>query len=447
MVRFKSSLWGAALVIAMPLDVAPLASGLYEQPPIRYSATTPSNAVQRLEERLVQGDFVLPASDRDALAGLLRELQLPIESQLLVFSKTSLQRNRIGPRTPRAIYFSDECYVGWVPGGLVEVAIIDRHLGPVFYAFDPRPTEAAAGSPRFKRDAQCLSCHGGSLVRGIPGVLARSVFPDAAGEPLLQHGSVLVDYRTTFEERWGGWYVTGQHGTARHRGNTVAQDRQGELLVDLVSGANSTNLATFFDARPYLADTSDIVALLVFEHQIAVHAALVRARFDCLRLMAYQANLQRELKEPVTEEPVWDSVKRVVDNAARDVVDALLFKDEAALPAGLQGANEFRRVFEGKAPRTSAGDSLRALSLEGRLFQNRCSYLIHSELFRQLPRPLLARIHHHLGTALVTTPAPQRYAYLAAEEQQRILRILRETEPELAANIAQTAGRIEVQQR
>src|SRR5690606_27942195 len=183
----------------------------YELAPVNYSASQPQDLIAHLEQRLLRGELQLQGDGRNVLQTLLRELQIPVASQMLVFSRTSLQRERITPATPRAIYFSDDVYLGWVPGGLIEIASMDEQLGPVFYALDPRG-EPLPGKPRFARPGDCLRCHGGNFVRGIPGLFARSVFPDSRGEPLFRHGGELVDHRTPFAQRWGGWYVTGTHG-------------------------------------------------------------------------------------------------------------------------------------------------------------------------------------------------------------------------------------------
>ena len=157
----------------------------YEQPPINYSTTQPHDPIGRLQSRLAAGAVSLGRTDRDLLEALLRELNIPVESQMVVFSKTSLQRQRIRPDHPRAIYFTDDAYVGWVPGGLMEVTTVDAVLGPIFYALDPAALRTNA--PRaFVRDSDCLRCHGGTFVRGIPGVFVRSLFTDAEGEPMLR---------------------------------------------------------------------------------------------------------------------------------------------------------------------------------------------------------------------------------------------------------------------
>src|SRR5262249_22265759 len=151
----------------------------------------------------------------------------------------------------------------------------------------------------------------------IPAVFARSVFPDAEGEPLLRQGTQVVDYQTPFEQRWGGWYVTGRHGQALHRGNICASEEDGALVFNPVGGANITHLASFFPKQKYLTNSGDIVALLVFEHQLAMHNALTRAAFNCRRMLEYQKNLQESFKEPVRDEPVYQSVKSVFDSATR----------------------------------------------------------------------------------------------------------------------------------
>src|SRR5262249_54756835 len=150
----------------------------------------PRDAVSALKARLASGEVRLGGDERQVVRTLLKALEIPEASQMLVFSKTSFQKDRISPAHPRAIYFSDDVYVGWCPGGLVEIAAMDPVLGPVFYSFDP---QAVREGIRFQRDAECLRCHGGTFVREIPGLLARSVFTDTAGQPVLSLGSELVD--------------------------------------------------------------------------------------------------------------------------------------------------------------------------------------------------------------------------------------------------------------
>jgi hypothetical protein len=434
--HFSTDVTLARFIIALvagPLSVATHAQTGpdYEQPPISYSTATPRDAVAALQREIDAGRVSLAGGGRQALATLLEALRVPIPSQLLVFSKTSLQRGLIRPERPRAIYFSDHVSVGWVPGGMIEVAAIDPVLGPVFYAIDVRGRRS--GAPTIVREADCLRCHGGTFVREIPGVFARSVFADTDGEPLLRHGTKIVEDETPFAERWGGWYVTGYHGGEPHRGNAFASERENELAFT-PSAERPDELGKFFDTSEYLAPTSDVVALLVFEHQTTMQNSLTRAGNSARKMIAYQHSLQKAFKEPVTDEPAYDSVKSVFASAAQDVVDKLLFRQAAPLPEGLVGSETFRRAFAAAARRTSTGDSLRDFHLHGRLFAQRCSHLIYSESFSALPEPLKARIFDRLLTTLLSNDPKDRYAYLDMDEKRRIFQILSETHPEARAH-------------
>ena len=308
----------------------------YENSPIAYSKNAPVDAISRLQNRFAATGIADAEDELEILRILLAELEIPISSQLLVFSRTSLQRDRISPKNPRAIYYSDTYYVGWVPGGLIEITTIDPQPGPVFYAIDPRKPARASGL-KFQRESDCLRCHGGHFVRGIPGVFARSVFPDSTGEPIFKFGSTLVDYRTPFEERWGAWYVTGEHGRTQHRGNIIATETDNTLIFPTKEGTNVTDLSEYFNVNRYLAPTSDIVSFLVFEHQTAVQNAITKASIEARRMLHYQAGLQEAFKEPITDMPEYDSVKSVFASVTREVVDALLSKDEAPLPFCIKG--------------------------------------------------------------------------------------------------------------
>lgn len=416
------------LLVALLGATPALAQSLpdYEREPLRYSSSATQDRFASLRERIADGSFALPHEEKAALRALLKELQVPEWTQVLVFSRTSLQRSRIRPEHPRALYFSDSVYVGWVPGGLVEVAAIDPRLGPVFYAMDTRPNTAAA--KRARRDADCLSCHGGDFVRDIPGVFARSLFTDASGDPLLRHGTMLVTDETPFAERWGGWYVTGYHGLEPHRGNAFAAE-QADHLVFTPNETRPDELSGFFPTQDYLRATSDVVALLLLEHQMTVNNALTRASHAAQRMIAYQHGLQAAFKEPITDEPAYDSVRSVFASTIDEVIDRLLFRGATALPAGIRGDPDLVRQFPLGAPSTPEGRSLKQLSLDGRLLQLRCSYLIYSESFRSLPPSLRDRLIDRLGAVLEGRASSDRYAYLPASERAAIREVLLATFP------------------
>src|SRR5689334_2485261 len=237
----------------------------FDRPPINYSTAKTDNLVTRLQQRIDSGDVKLPFADEFGyLPAVLKELKVPTSSQMLVFSKTSLQRDRIGPRTPRAVYFTDDVYVGFCRlGELMEVAVADPNLGNVFYTVTQEP----AAKPKFNRQTEtCLSCHL-SRHQGIPALTVRSVYPDREGNPILSGGSFRTDHTSPLKERWGGWYVTGTHGKQSHLGNLILPRRT--VPDDLVNtdGLNVTDLKGRIDTGLYLTPHSDIVALMVLEHQ------------------------------------------------------------------------------------------------------------------------------------------------------------------------------------
>jgi hypothetical protein len=179
----------------------------------------------------------------------LKALDVPQESQVLVFSKTSFQAPRIFPRVPRAIYFNDLVSVGWVRNGdVLEVTSVDPKQGVIFYTLD----QEKVSKPRFERRDTCLQCHLSSATLGVPGLMVRSVYPDKYGMPLFAAGSFVTDHRSPLKERWGGWYVSGTHGSQVHMGNALVRDRSrtGNLAAD--ENQNITDLSKYLDTTALL---------------------------------------------------------------------------------------------------------------------------------------------------------------------------------------------------
>jgi hypothetical protein len=401
----------------------------YELPPIEYSQTTASNRITSLQQKIDSKKLELALGpEKEWLHMVLNELEVPVESQVLVFSKTSLQRRAISPDRPRAIYFSDDCYIGFVSGGLIEAAISDPQLGLVFYHFDAR----SKSGPQFERDASCLSCHAGSLTRNWPGVMVRSVFPDQQGELITAAGSFLTGHESPLAERWGGWYVTGAHGTARHMGNAIAKESAFGAHLDMEAGANLTRLDSFFRTESYPRPDSDIVALMVLEHQVEMHNRLIQGGLRARKWIYYQRELQRELGDPATEN-LTGTARRVVENEAKRILEYLLFCDEMGLPdGGVQGAGEFEEAFRKNRHPDAQGRSLKDFDLETRLFTYRCSYMIYSDAFESLPLELKHEIYRGLLETLTARAASHPFSHLKIRERTAILEILLETKPDLA---------------
>jgi hypothetical protein len=249
----------------------------------------------------------------------------------------------------------------------------------------------------------------------------------------MSQGSTVVDTTTPFEDRWGGWYVTGKHGKAVHKGNVTAEENGESVKLDPLPGQNITDLGKFFDIEPYPRKTSDIVALMVLEHQTSTQNILTKANQASIRAMHMQKSLQKELGEPVSDEPTG-TARRIIDHCAEDVVDALLFKDEAALPeGGIEGNGDFQAAFEKNGPRTPEGRSLKDMQLLTRLFKYRCSYTIYGLTFQNLMPQLKTTVFQRLTEALEGKAKLNRYDYLGERERKNIMAILATTVPDAPA--------------
>lgn len=396
----------------------------FERPPIEYSASTPDNCVSRLQARVDRGEQKLEYSKKQGyLPALLKALDVPISSQMLVFSKTSLQRSRIAPRTPRAVYFNDDVYLGYCQyGDVLEVSAIDPHLGAVFYTLDQKKPDA----PRIHRQTEsCLICHSSSRSEGVPGLLVRSLFTGRSGDPILSAGGYSVDHTTPLEHRWGGWYVTGTHGNQHHLGNLVIAGDEVHEPVENTSGQNVTSLQDRFAADAYLSPHSDIVALMVLEHQTLVHNRITKANFEARSALHYQAEVNRSLEQP--EGKQWESVTHRIESAGDKLVDALLLVDEARLSGEIRGTSGFAEEFSQRGPRDSMGRSLRDLDLKDRLFKYPCSYLIYSPSFDALPDEMREYVWQRLWNVLSTTSRDAKYNHLSADDKRAIIEILQAT--------------------
>lgn len=400
----------------------------FDSAPISYRDSTPDNRVSRLQQKLDAGTQMLTwDADLGYLKTLLDALDVPTESQMLVFSKTSLQVRRIKPRTPRAIYFSDDVYVGFCQSGeVLEISAVDPKLGTVFYSLDQEETD----QPAFKRHVDnCLICHSSSRTKGVPGHLVRSLFVDAGGQPIFSAGSRVVDHTTPIKDRWGGWYVTGKHGAQSHLGNLVIQSRRVPDDVDNAQGQNVTDLADRLNVDRYLTPHSDIVALMVLEHQAMVHNHLTKAGFSARQAMHHQATMNRVLGYPADNR--LDSTASRIQNAGDDLVEVLLLVDEAALTEEISGTSGYAKQFAAMGVRDNKGRSLRDLDLTQRLFRYPCSYLIYSEAFDALPAELREYVWRRLWDVLSGSDKSEQFAHLSDTDRTAIVEILRDTKPEL----------------
>jgi hypothetical protein len=421
---------GIVLLVLIAWTAAPVGAADIEREPINYSTAPADNAVTRLQQRLDAGRASLPYDAKVGyLRGLLRELQVPESSQVLVFSKTSMQRNCIGPKTPRALYFNDDTYVGFCQhGNVLEVGAIDPQLGTVFYTLDQKP----AGRPRFTRqDDVCLICHGSSSNQGFPGQLLRSVHADGEGLPILSAGSFRIDQTSPLRQRWGGWYVTGTSGKQAHLGNLIVREERPPEEIDNAAGLNVTDLSGRFRTSAYLTGHSDIVALMVLEHQAEMHNLITRANLQTRIALREEADINKALGRPADYRS--ESTASRVQNAGEPLVKYLLFSGEAPLTEEVRGTSGFAEEFAQRGPRDGQGRSLRDFDLRRRLFKYPCSYLIYSAAFDALPVPVKDYVLRRLWEVLSGKDTGPDFAHLSAAVRRAIRDILRATKPGLPA--------------
>ena len=390
-----------------------------DDPAIQYAGPA-SDSIARLEKQLESSKAKLDYAPNGwgYLPAVLKKLDINIDSQVLVFSRTSIQNQRISPRTPRAIYFNDDTAVGFVQNGeVLELSGIDPKQGAVFYSLDAEKSDR----PEFARRDDCLRCHQGAPTMGIPGILVSSVHPVTDAEARESHGSAFItDDRTSFDERWGGWYVTGTHGSQVHLGNNP------QLADPLSPGRavkqgtqNVTSLEGFFDTSRYLAPASDIVALMTLEHQTRMTNLMTRIGWDARIALG--------------------DGKGTIDAAARDringeieeMVGYMLFVDEEPLKAPVAGVSTFTKTFAARGPRDAKGRSLRDFDLQKRLFRYPLSYLIYSAAFDGMPDVVRERVYQRLYDVLTGKDTPPAFAGISATDRQAVLEIVRATKPNL----------------
>jgi hypothetical protein len=403
----------------------------FELPPINYQDTPAHDRVARLAESLASGEAELAWDDQHGyLPAALKALDVPVSSQSLVFSKTSLQLHRISPRKPRAVYFNDDVYVGWCQNGdVLELGATDPQLGAIFYTIAQDNDQAA----EVVRDrGQCMTCHASSRTQGVPGYLVRSVFSDPSGYPKFGSGTYLTDHTSDFQQRWGGWYVTGNHGDMRHMGNQVCEGTEREPKLDREAGANLESIDSVIQTNKYLSPHSDIVALMVLEYQTQMHNAITAASFETRRAIHQSKQMNELLDRPA--DYLSDSALRRINSAAANVVKYMLMCDEFALQDEVSGTSEFVIDFQKRGRRDSKGRSLRDFDLETRLFRYPCSHLVYSPEFDALPDEVRGRVIDQMVLVLEGKDDSEDFAHLSAGTRQQILEILKETKPEFAGH-------------
>ncbi len=375
------------------------------------AAAHAGNPVERLQQRLESGEVRLEYREpRGYLDSLLEALEISPLTQTLVFSKTSAQFRLISPRSPRAVYFNDDVYVGWVRGGpILEISTADPKEGAAFYMMPQEPDER----PRIVRDqGQCLQCHESGRTGRIPGHMTRSLFVDSSGQPELRMGGADVDHTTPLAERFGGWLVTGAN--FEHRGNRV-----------LSPGSTETEPFDFSDVSnpdDYLSAESSVLAHLLLAHETQTHNRIARAGLEARKAIEYRDNMRKLFGE--ASEETEASVRRRIENPAEELLEYLLFAEEAPLPSGIEADTPLAREFSQRGP-------LYELDLEQRLFRVPLSYLVLSEAFDALPAETHRYLRRRLRQVLRGEDGSAEFAHLTSGDRVLIERALRTEKPSL----------------
>ena len=420
--RLRQLVVGSLVILIPVVAIATLRRPTQDAPVIEapppVPAITTTEAVGILQEQINSGSLKLEYEEGlGYIRSLLRALNIPVSSQGLVFGRNSFQLDLIGPSSPRAVYFNDDVYVGFVKGGqFIEVASMDPKLGPVFFTLQ----QEQRNRPVFvKETSNCLVCHD-SAGNGIPRLLVLSTIPDVMGTAMGQT-VYSSDDGSPMNERFGSWYVTGTHGAQRHMGNVFARQRVNSILdvkgfidrMDLGAGANVTDLTDRLDTTPYLSPHSDIVAQLVLAHQTHVHNLISRAvhRYD----------------EAIKERFHPDQVKKVIEDNSEPVVESMLFSGAAPFTAPIEGTANYAAEFTATGRRDSQGRSLKDFDLKTRLFKYPMSYLIYTDSFNKMSPPVKEYVDRRFEEILNGQDKTGNFAHLSASDRQAIIEILKET--------------------
>lgn len=401
----------------------------YSDAPINYRSEDLSDPVAKLQQQLGQGKVTLHYEpEHGYLKSVLNLLKVPVDSQTLVFSKTSFQYKKISPEHPRALYFNDDVYVGSVhEGKAIEIVSFDPMQGAIFYLLD----EHKVDKPTFQRaELDCTQCHIAAGTRGVPGVLLRSIYPTTAGTQAPNSKSYITDQDSPLKDRWGGWYVTGKIAGQSYMGNAVVADKPAMETTETTDDAIINRLTAPsqpFDASTYLIPDSDVVAHLVLAHQTQMHNLITLTNYKA-RLALYAQAAQIKNAGVSTDAPLPESARQQFERPAEQLLRYMLFANEAPLltpgSGSVEGTSAFAKEFAARGIRDRKGRSLRDFDLQTKIFRYPCSYLIYSESFDTLPEPARGYIYHRLLEVLTGQDQSADFAKLSGVDRRAILEIL-----------------------
>jgi hypothetical protein len=407
---------------------------IFRQPVIgagqNFDPETLSDPIAILQGQIDRGEVALNfSSSQGYLEAVLNALDIPLSSQTLVFSKTSFQAPRISPENPRALYFNDDVYVGWVNGGpVVEIAAVHPKFGTMFYTLDQNET----AKPQFERETiRCISCHLPARSRiPIPRLLVMSILPSRTGDAVGPYVLTTTD-RSPLRERWGGWYMTGTHGDQLHRGNMLVggSPEANAAAMGRSRRANVTDLGDRFDTKAYLTVHSDIIALSLLAHQSEVHNLIGEAS-QAVRIAVRRESVTAEDRDHSRQ------TISIVTEMMEPLIRAMLLSGSAPLNATIAGSSEFATEFVTRGPFDSRGRSLRDLDLDGKILRYPLSYLIYSNAFDGMPQVAKDYAYRRLREILSGKDAAPEWKHISDSDRTTVMEILNDTKPDFATRDA-----------
>jgi hypothetical protein len=311
------------------------------------------------------------------------------------------------PHTPRALYFDESVAIGYVPGApALELAAHDPQQGVVFYTLDQ-----TAPSPILTRQTMCLTCHVSPSTLDVPGLIARSNTVGEDGEVLAQVPGHDVTHETPHPDRWGGWFVTSEdvappYAQRAHSGNITFSAGGVTSNVIFVRWMDSAP-----ETRGYLSRSSDISALLLFDHEVRAINLLTRLNWESRIASSADGGI------------ATGAVKRRID----ELVNYLLFVREVPPSSPLTPPGGLADRVESKTPKDRRGRSFGQLDLVNRLLRYPCSYMVYSEAFDALPPVVKQAVYRRMIDVLSSNGTRADPARVSVDDRRAVLEILRDT--------------------
>ena len=373
----------------------------------QYYSAIPDDSFARLYKTLTdkKREQIQFKNEREALAALLHDLNISKHSQVLVFSNTSLQLSKISAKSPRAVYFNDDLYVGYVPGGFIEIIGIDSRLGAIPYLFK-LPQKGNSQYPPIRRSTRCMRCHASEQTGQVPGLLLSSVIPAETGGSLDNLNPHKPGHHLPYSKRFGGWFITDQNETQNNWANSIGKMKQGGEVM-----RRKIPIPYNFIRTKHLSQKSEFVSHLILEHQIGFTNLCITVQY------AYRECFARPSKYNYQEMKAY---------YISELIKYCLFRDEPTLENfQMNETKYFRNYFERTHQNTH---QLRKLDLKTRLFKTRCSYMLGSRVFNELPDSFKITFLDSLKEAISNKESA--YAnltdHLGLEERKTILKVLHE---------------------